>query len=407
MTSLVPMAAPATAYRPGIALADSPAQGFTGRANKLLDLNWRLFRNGQQGAIYIPRPQLLGQQVLFQDNAGTTPVTADGDPVGLMLDLRKGLVRGPELITNGTFDTDTDWTLGTDAVIANGYLEQPGGAGGFNYQTVTTVAGKWYLVTFDVQKGSFFGGVWDTAPTTTILAGGVTFEAGEGSLIFQAVDSDSTFGVTANGTGDARVDNVSVRKLPGNHASQATSASRPTYRTDGLRHWLEFDGVDDILLHASRMGFAVNPELLVSSALTPTSSSDEEVQRVFQLGSSTDDLAGAGGSQGWSWRYDGGNVIYDSVTDNQTVVATFSRLADSTYGDAKFYRNGVEISSTSKGNEFGVPVDDQEKFSIFGDYDGANNVAGNFYGMVVSGDQSDSIRLPVEQYLAQLAGVTL
>jgi hypothetical protein len=47
----------------------------------------QLFGNGEQGAMYVPQPTLLGEQVLYQDAAGTTPVTADGDPVGLMLDL--------------------------------------------------------------------------------------------------------------------------------------------------------------------------------------------------------------------------------------------------------------------------------------------------------------------------------
>lgn len=42
----------------------------------------RLFRNGEQGAWYDPSDL----STLFQDAAGTTPVAADGDPVGLMLD---------------------------------------------------------------------------------------------------------------------------------------------------------------------------------------------------------------------------------------------------------------------------------------------------------------------------------
>lgn len=41
-----------------------------------------LFSEGQQGAWYDPSDL----PTLFQDSAGTTPVTADGDPVGLMLD---------------------------------------------------------------------------------------------------------------------------------------------------------------------------------------------------------------------------------------------------------------------------------------------------------------------------------
>jgi len=41
-----------------------------------------LFSNGEQGAWYDPSDLTT----LYQDSAGTTPVTADGDPVGLMLD---------------------------------------------------------------------------------------------------------------------------------------------------------------------------------------------------------------------------------------------------------------------------------------------------------------------------------
>ena len=45
-----------------------------------------LFSSGEQGALYVPKPTVNGTQALFQDAAGTVPVTADGDPVGRMLD---------------------------------------------------------------------------------------------------------------------------------------------------------------------------------------------------------------------------------------------------------------------------------------------------------------------------------
>src|SRR5690554_6275645 len=57
------------------------------RVDKLRALIAQLFGNGEQGAMYIPKPKVHGQQVLWQDVEGTVPVMSDGDPVGMMLDL--------------------------------------------------------------------------------------------------------------------------------------------------------------------------------------------------------------------------------------------------------------------------------------------------------------------------------
>ena len=45
-----------------------------------------LFSASEQGAFYVPKPIVNGAQALFQDDVGTVAVTADGDPVGKMLD---------------------------------------------------------------------------------------------------------------------------------------------------------------------------------------------------------------------------------------------------------------------------------------------------------------------------------
>jgi hypothetical protein len=62
-------------YLPNLTLVD-----------QLRSLITSLFSAGEQGAFYIPRPIVNGTQSLFQDAAGTVPVTADGDPVGSMAD---------------------------------------------------------------------------------------------------------------------------------------------------------------------------------------------------------------------------------------------------------------------------------------------------------------------------------
>ena len=71
-----PLSHPLTHSLGGLGVALDPLQS----------LITSLFNSNEQGAFYIPKPIVLGTQSLFQDSAGTVPVTADGDPVGLMID---------------------------------------------------------------------------------------------------------------------------------------------------------------------------------------------------------------------------------------------------------------------------------------------------------------------------------
>src|SRR5574343_113875 len=55
----------------------------------------QMFANGEQG--FTRTPDDLS--TMYQDSAGTTPVTAVGQPVGLVLDKSKGLDLSSELLT--------------------------------------------------------------------------------------------------------------------------------------------------------------------------------------------------------------------------------------------------------------------------------------------------------------------
>ena len=64
----------------------TPTSARFGWTTPLRALISALFGAGEQGAFYIPKPVVNGAQALFQDAAGTVPVTADGDPDGSMSD---------------------------------------------------------------------------------------------------------------------------------------------------------------------------------------------------------------------------------------------------------------------------------------------------------------------------------
>lgn len=217
-----------------------------------------LFGSGEQG-IYMPSVHesfLRGD--LFQDAAGTIPVTSVGQPVGLWLDRSKGLELGPELVVNGDFsDGLTGWRkvgeLGDSYLDGHSCIVEHTGASAWSAREqnlsskITT--GRTYVLEADItllQAGSAFMGLWTGATVQGPLHTGSVGERKHYRWVYTT--SSPTFFVVRIATydnGHARFENVSVRELPGNHASQATSAARPVYRASPSR--LDFDEVDDKL----------------------------------------------------------------------------------------------------------------------------------------------------------------
>ena len=69
---------------------------------------------------------------------------------------------------------------------------------------------------------------------------GVWYDPSDKSTLFQ--DAAGTVPVTKDGDPVALMKDKSGN---GNHATQGISSARPVYRTDGVYHWLAYDGVDD------------------------------------------------------------------------------------------------------------------------------------------------------------------
>ncbi len=122
---------------------------------------------------------------------------------------------GPELVTNGTFDTDSSWTKGAGWSIAGGLLVATGVTGNdSSSQTINTGAGKWFACTFTVVSitagvGVSFGlgaslGEQRTAPGTY-------------TEYFQGTAAQNGIGVYQRGgiALTCEVDNVSVKEVIG------------------------------------------------------------------------------------------------------------------------------------------------------------------------------------------------
>ena len=175
---------------------------------------------------------------LYQDSNGETPVTAVGEPVGLMLDKSKGLAQGPELVTNGDFATDSGWSKGTGWTIANGNAAQSGGVGQLA-QAVSIAVGVRCRFTFTVviQAGTLRISAGPTAPVKDFSESGTyTFDLPfSGSAVLYFLGTSSSF--------VGSIDNVSVTEIQGSHATQPTSTKRPIYARHpegGIRNLLNY-----------------------------------------------------------------------------------------------------------------------------------------------------------------------
>jgi hypothetical protein len=270
-----------------------------------------LFSAGEEGAWYEP-----SQTTAFQSTRDPTPCTYGGatGACGFLLDKSQGAGYsdgsftglGIELVENGDFETDiTGWTRiaggGSGEYIA-GKLRltdtSPSSSGLFYAQAIPTEIGKTYLVKADVSNLSFtYGGIFksdNTAITSNVVYGG-TGTGGSASFTFVATATSSYVGANiyaVGGTGVADYDNISVRELPGNHATQTDPGARPTLarvpeggRRNLLERTEEFDNavwVADVL--------SVSPSSTTDPnggtnafTLTPSGGSSTYENRVYQL----------------------------------------------------------------------------------------------------------------------------
>lgn len=205
--------------------------------------------NSYNGGIWLPKDVAT----LFQDSAGTTPVTAVTNPSGLVLDQHLGLALGPELAPAST--STTGWTP-TNATLAivNGEIELTATAIGVcyaDYNLTGSTINKWYKLLFTARRGQALGGVYAALATgTPTYTGPFTEETNTQHQIIRLSAATPEilrirFDSTAIGQ-KAYFTEFSVKLLDGNHLTQSTSAARPTWEVDANgKYCLRFLGTDD------------------------------------------------------------------------------------------------------------------------------------------------------------------
>ena len=186
----------------------------------------KLFTAGVDGVWYDPSDLTT----LYRDAAGTQPVTAVEQPVGLMLDKSKGIsVSATDALAgNGNFDTPAYWSdaNGVSTITGSQLVFNGSATLGGKYCILSVVVGKYYEVSFDVvsiSQGGIKVWVGVTQPVYTATTPGT-------HRYRVACTGDTIVRVYNNGTATAAVvDNVVVKEVFGNHAfnSSGNSANFP------------------------------------------------------------------------------------------------------------------------------------------------------------------------------------
>ena len=210
-----------------------------------------LFIGGKQGVWLDPSDK----STLFQDVAGTVPVTTDGDPVGLILDKSRGLELGAELVSNGDFSDGLNrWTAnsGEWSVTGGSATKVLSSVYAPLAQNIGLVPDKTYKVSFDVIA---ITGVMKFATDNAAMgrnSNQQTISTTGTHIIYFTVEPNTDHILLARGSSafasSFTVDNVSVKEIKGNHAIQSVSAARPIYKKDVDKAWLYNDKIDDELL---------------------------------------------------------------------------------------------------------------------------------------------------------------
>lgn len=201
-----------------------------------------LFGNGEDGFLFGDFAEL---DEMFTTSTGPTNVAANDDPVGLALDdhawgsqtLAQMVAAATELRGGGApallgAATAASYNTGTGVGSATRV-----DASNQSYVTVTVSNNALYRIDIEIT-----GAVGVNIRST--VGGSIYFIALAGRQVIyaQTISTDLSFAANANAA-TAQFTIHSIKRIPGNHILQATTASRPLWKANAGKPYLAFDGV--------------------------------------------------------------------------------------------------------------------------------------------------------------------
>ena len=194
------------------------------------------------------------------------------------------VVYGEELVTNGTFDSNSDWTVTSYVNISNGKLNFNGVNTGFigASQPVAFVSGRTYSISIDVENVT--SGRWQVFVQRTSGDLIINSESVAGSFTgtYVADGTETNLYVSRNNATVlvATVDNVSVKEITGGQVS-----GTPLLRTAAINEpRLEYDAQGNalgLLIEEARTNF-------IGSSLFNTAYTNQSVTRVLNQSGAPD-----------------------------------------------------------------------------------------------------------------------
>ena len=196
-----------------------------------------------------------------------------------------------------------------------------------------------------------------------------------------------------------------------NHATQPAAESRPVYQAGGGLHWLEFDGVDDVLETKSIPSIA--DPVTGFSMIFGTQRQDDEAFRVSQYNTDDRRVFSSVVSGSFSSIYAFSVQLPSAYAAGREVTidpGSMPHIATMRWGGADEF-NKVRIN----GGSYAVSSDTtpefpsvNEKIEIGAYNDSAQNSPGKLFSLVIIGRDMTESEIPrVEQWSARKTGISI